>query len=98
MIGQLTDTLHFVHNDHLPTPQMVTDASKSITWQEDYQPFGGVTETVTTTNQRIRFPGQQADAECGLYYNWNRYYDAALGRYVSSDPIGLSGKIILLIM
>ena len=93
MIGQLTDTLHFIYNDHLATPQMVTDASKTVTWQGDYRPFGGVTEVVSTANQRIRFPGQQADSESGLYYNWNRYYDAVTGRYITSDPIGLDGGV-----
>ncbi|WP_284403114.1 RHS repeat-associated core domain-containing protein, partial [Acidovorax sp. SUPP2825] len=41
--------------------------------------------------QPFRFQGQQFDEETGLHYNRFRYYDPAVGRFVSQDPIGLMG-------
>lgn len=42
----------------------------------------------------LRFPGQYADKETNLYYNYFRdCYDPVLGRYCQSDPIGLRGGI-----
>ena len=40
-----------------------------------------------------RFPGQVADAETGLFYNYFRDYDPQAGRYIESDPIGLRGGL-----
>ncbi|WP_268810530.1 RHS repeat domain-containing protein [Variovorax sp. Root434] len=39
----------------------------------------------------LRYPGQYADEESGLFYNYFRSYDPKTGRYPQSDPIGLLG-------
>ncbi len=41
----------------------------------------------------IRFPGQYYQAETGLNQNVNRDYDPLTGRYIESDPLGLSAGI-----
>jgi RHS repeat-associated protein len=43
----------------------------------------------------LRFAGQYYDQETGLHYNYHRYYDPKLGRYLRADPIGLDGGINL---
>lgn len=91
--GNQTTTLYYVHNDHLGTSQMVTDENQTIGWQAVYEAFGKATVTVNTVELPVRFPGQYFDEETGLHYNYFRDYDPTLGRYVQSDPIGLSGGL-----
>jgi len=50
--------------------------------------------TSTRGERSLRIlPGMYADQETGLYYNMARYYDPRIGRYISSDPIGLAGGL-----
>jgi RHS repeat-associated protein len=41
----------------------------------------------------LRYPGQVADGETGLSYNYFRSYDSRTGRYTQSDPIGMDGGL-----
>ncbi|MET3140221.1 RHS repeat-associated protein [Undibacterium sp. GrIS 1.2] len=59
-------------------------SSSNYNWQTSTKP-------TPVIDQPFRFQGQQFDEETGLHYNRFRYYDPAVGRFVSEDPIGLAG-------
>jgi len=78
-----------IHNDHLGTPQKMTDSSGTVVWAADYKPFGEATVTVSTITNNLRFPGQYFDAETGLNYNYFRDYNPMIGRFLQADPLGI---------
>jgi RHS repeat-associated protein len=80
---------YYYHNDHLATPQKMTDSTGAVVWAADYKPFGEATVTVSTITNNLRFPGQYFDAETGLHYNYMRDYNPTIARYVQADPIGI---------
>lgn len=88
---------HIRHPQHLDTPRQITDTSGNVVWQWDNSdPFGNNVPNENPAGQGrfenpLRFPGQYFDRETNTHYNVNRDYDPAVGRYVQSDPIGLSG-------
>ncbi len=85
--------IYFYHNDHLGTPQKLTNISGATVWSATYDAFGkAAIDGASTVVSHLRFPGQYFDGETGLHYNWNRYYEPGTGRYVTSDPIGFGGK------
>ncbi|MGE0086302.1 MAG: RHS repeat-associated core domain-containing protein [Desulfococcaceae bacterium] len=78
---------YFYHNDHLGTPVQMTDGTGNAAWSAKYDAFGRVQVGAEMVVNNLRFPGQYFDGETGLYYNWYRYYDAGVGRYVATDPL-----------
>ena len=89
------ESVYYYHNDHLGTPQKMTDVNGTVVWSADYRPFGQADVTVNTVANNFRFPGQYEDEETGLHYNWHRYYDPGIGKYLRADPIGIQGGINL---
>ena len=85
--------LYYYHNDHLGTPQKLTDGAGQVVWSASYRPFGEASIRAGYVTQNLRFPGQYYDEESGLHYNYQRYYDPGTGRYLTSDPIGLQGGL-----
>ncbi len=83
---------YFYSNDHLGTPQLLTDASGQIVWKGRAEAFGKTTvDAASTVTNNLRFPGQYFDAETGMHYNYFTDYEPTGGRHVQSDPIGLRG-------
>jgi RHS repeat-associated protein len=89
------EQVYYYHNDHLGTPQILTDDSGSIVWKAAYTPFGEAQVSIGVVENPHRFRGQYYDAETGLHYNYFRYYNPQTGRYITPDPIGLEGGINL---
>jgi RHS repeat-associated protein len=97
--------LYYVEADMLGTPRVVVDPLRGATgtavwaWDLAGEAFGNTAPNHDPDGDaaqfvfNMRFPGQRYDAASGLNYNYFRDYEAATGRYVESDPIGLSGGI-----
>lgn len=83
---------YFYHNDHLGTPQELTDWEGRVVWSARYRAYGNVVrQDVALVENNIRAQGQYYDQELGLHYNRHRYYDPATGQFTNQDPVGLLG-------
>jgi RHS repeat-associated protein len=49
------------------------------------------TTSISEVKFNLRYPGQYADEESGLFYNGFRTYDSRTGDYTQNDKIGLAG-------
>ncbi len=83
----------YVHADQLGTPQKMTDQAAALAWDRVQRPFGQTVSLTGPATNPQRFPGQLHDPETGFHYNYFRDYDAGIGRYLQSDPIGLAGGL-----
>ncbi|WKJ90897.1 RHS repeat-associated core domain-containing protein [Methylomonas montana] len=89
---QANGTTYHYHLDHLGTPRELTDTDGRIVWSARYRAYGNLAlADVEAIDNPLRFQGQYYDAETGLHYNLNRYYDPNAGRFIHQDPIGLRG-------
>jgi len=62
-----------------------------------YDPYGNcfAGAVACSAGEPYRFTGRRLDAETGLYYYRARYYSAAVGRFLQTDPVGYSAGLNL---
>ncbi|WP_167509588.1 RHS repeat-associated core domain-containing protein [Actinobacillus vicugnae] len=71
----------------------MTGSQGNIIWRGNYYAWGQLKPNREnhTAHQPFRLQNQYFDKETGLHYNFFRYYNPILGRFINQDPIGLAG-------
>src|SRR5437764_5276562 len=91
--------IRYQFGNHLGSASLELDDQGQIISYEEYSPYGSSTylavRSQTDTAKRYRYTGKERDEESGLSYHGARYYAPWLGRWTSSDPIGLGDGLNL---
>ncbi|MEP7119857.1 MAG: DUF6531 domain-containing protein [Byssovorax sp.] len=85
-----------VVNDHLGMPKELLDGSGRVAWRATHGAWGGLLGVARDAGapeveSPFRLLGQYADEETGLCLTRFRYFEAATGRWLSPDPLGIFG-------
>ncbi len=68
----------------------LVNSSGAIGRNYAYGPFGQTTTSGTASTNAFQYTGREMDST-GLYFLRSRYYNPIAQRFISPDPIGLSG-------
>lgn len=74
-------------SDGQGTPVAILSPQGAVLGRFVYDPWGGLLEATGTESVPIRYTGYYYDEETGLYYAGARYYDPAIGGFISRDPV-----------
>lgn len=80
---------YYYHRNHINSSSVITDSGGNVTARMVYLPFGELTQANSSGGDVVtsKFTGQEYDEELGLYYYGARYYDPAIGRFISADSV-----------
>ena len=82
--------------DGLGSTTALTDAQQTVTDTYTYEAFGNKVATTGTTVNPYKYvagSGYYADHDSGLMLLTLRYYDAALGRFITRDPASVGPNL-----
>ncbi|MDA1096425.1 MAG: hypothetical protein O3B84_04125 [Chloroflexi bacterium] len=78
-------TLEYLHQDHLGSSSVTTDSTGASPARVAYFPYGADRSAAGVLPTERRYTGQRFDNSVDLYFYNARYYDSALGRFISAD-------------
>jgi RHS repeat-associated protein len=83
------EVVEYIHTDALGSPVAITDAGGNVIERTVYEPYGAV------VNRPLKdgpgYTGHVTDSGTGLSYMQQRYYDPAIGSFISADPVEANG-------
>ena len=81
-------TVTYIHNDLLGSPAAATNAAGTVIWREAYSGYGErlKNESAGAAN-KVWYTSRHQDEDTGLVYMGARYYDPAIGRFLSVDSV-----------
>ena len=77
---------YYYHTDAVGSTRLVTDANRNIAFSDNYQPFGQ--DNSSSGSETYKFTGKPVSQTTGWYYDYQRWYDPSIGRFVNQDPLG----------
>jgi RHS repeat-associated protein len=85
-------THHYYYTDAQGTVLAKADASGAIVATYDYAPYGTAVSSMNPAPNGPGYTGHVNDPESGFVYMQARYYDPAVGRFLSVDPASQSSE------
>jgi RHS repeat-associated protein len=79
-------TPSFYVYDGFGSVRQLTNSSGAVTDTYEYDSFGNRVATSGSMPNNYLYRGEQYDPDLGLYYLRARYYNPAIGRFLSRDP------------
>lgn len=81
-------TTTYFHTDVQGSPIAASNDQGDIIWRRAYSPFGDIIQLEGGSEEEpVAFTGHRQDPEIELVYAGARYYDPAIGRFYSNDPV-----------
>jgi RHS repeat-associated protein len=79
--------ISYIHTDALGSPVARTNSARQESNRTRYEPYGGTHSGGVPAGLEAGFTGHVNDAETGLVYMQQRYYEPLAGRFLSVDPV-----------
>lgn len=91
LFNEVVTTVTYYHTDALGSPAAETNASGAVVKRSRYEPYGAPATGVFENGPG--YTGHMTDSLSKLSYMQQRYYDPALGRFLSVDPVAVNIKV-----
>jgi RHS repeat-associated protein len=88
----VTGQVSWALTDNQGSVRDVVDSAATVVNHVTDDSFGGITsQSNPAASIRLGYTGREFNTETDDYYYQARYYDPAVGKFISEDPIGFAG-------